>query len=192
MTWKETKSLISLDLGRSSSTTREKIKSLLLDPVLKTLFLFRIGTYLRGVKVLRPLLLLNSLIYRHYRYKTGISIEYGTRIEGGVKIFHFQSVIINGGVRIGKNCTLYHDVTIGASLYDNSPVPVLGDNVVVCTGAKILGNVKIGDNVIIAANAVVTKDVPSNAIVGGIPAKVISVEGKDKARLWLKKSISEQ
>lgn len=89
MTWKETKSLISLDLGRSSSTTREKIKSLLLDPVLKTLFLFRIGTYLRGVKVLRPLLLLNSLIYRHYRYKTGISIEYGTRIEGGGKNLSF-------------------------------------------------------------------------------------------------------
>ena len=79
-------------------------------------------------------------------------------------------------------------MTIGAALYDNSPVPVIGDNVVICAGAKIIGNVRVGDNVIIAANSVVTKDVPSNSIVGGVPAKILSMDGKEKSLLWMKKT----
>lgn len=73
---------------------------------------------------------------------------------------------------IGRNCMIGQGVTIGGKSrwYE---VPVLGDNVYVSAGARILGPVVIGDNVIIGANAVVVKDVPSNCIVAGVPAKII-------------------
>lgn len=87
---------------------------------------------------------------------------------------------------IGEKATIYHDVTIGASLYNNAPVARIGNNVVICAGAKILGDVTIGDNVIVAANSVVTHDVPSGCIVAGIPAKIISHSAEEKTKLWLK------
>ena len=104
---------------------------------------------------------------------------------GGIKFAHFGSIVLNGGVVIGKNATIYHDVTIGVALYNNAPVARIGSNVVICAGAKILGDVSIGDNVIVAANSVVTHDVPSGCIVGGIPAKIISTDSAEKAKLWL-------
>ncbi len=71
---------------------------------------------------------------------------------------------------IGKNCTIYQQVTVGNS---GGHYPTIGDNVSICAGAKVLGGVKVGNNVTIGANAVVTKDVPDNAIVAGVPARVI-------------------
>lgn len=89
---------------------------------------------------------------------------------------HPRNIVIGADVIIGNNCVIYHDVTLGQSL---GKFPQLGNNVIVYTGAKIIGDVKIGDNVVIGANAVVTKDVPQNAIVGGIPAKVIRMRNDD-------------
>lgn len=82
------------------------------------------------------------------------------------------AVVLHARTVIGKNCTIGTGVTIGgkSGWYE---VPVIGDNVQICTGAKILGPVSIGSNVVIGANAVVTKDVPSNCVVAGIPAKII-------------------
>ena len=73
---------------------------------------------------------------------------------------------------IGKNCWINQQVTIG---FKNAKSPIIGDNVRISCGAKILGGIKIGNNAIIGANAVVIKDVPDNAIVGGVPAKVIGM-----------------
>lgn len=82
--------------------------------------------------------------------------------------------------KIGANCWINQQVTIGYS-FDSEP-PTLGNGVRVCAGAKVIGNIYIGDNVIIGANAVVVKDVESNTIVGGVPAKKIGVNLKHK--LW--------
>ncbi|MDE5772865.1 MAG: serine acetyltransferase [Muribaculaceae bacterium] len=89
---------------------------------------------------------------------------------GGLKLIHGFSTIIYAK-SIGENCTVFQQVTIG---YSKGATPTVGDNCVICCGAKILGNVSIGNNVIIGANAVVTRDVPDNSIVAGTPAKVIS------------------
>lgn len=76
-------------------------------------------------------------------------------------------------------------VTIGSSRGGTHPgFPTIGNNVFIACGAKIIGNVKIGNNVIIGANAVVTKDIPDNAIVGGVPAKILNFEGETQTRYW--------
>ena len=72
--------------------------------------------------------------------------------------------------RIGNNCKILQQVTVG---YNGDKCPIIGNNVLICAGAKVIGSVTIGDNCIIGANAVVVKDVPSGSVGGGIPAKVI-------------------
>jgi len=81
-------------------------------------------------------------------------------------------VVIHKRAIIGRNCMIGPNVTIGgkSGLYE---VPKIGNNVYIATGAKILGPINIGDNVVIGANAVVVKDVPNNAVVAGVPAKII-------------------
>ena len=91
-------------------------------------------------------------------------------IGGGLIIQHGFATIISAE-KIGKNCKIYQQVTIGYT--HDLKAPVLGDNVEVCCGAKVLGGITIGDNVLIGANAVVIKDVPANSVVAGVPAKVI-------------------
>lgn len=82
------------------------------------------------------------------------------------------AIVVHARAVIGKNCMIGQCVTIGgkSKFYE---VPVIGDNVEINAGARVLGPIHIGDNVIIGANAVVVKDVPSNCIVAGVPAKVI-------------------
>lgn len=76
-------------------------------------------------------------------------------------------------------------VTIGSSRGGNrSGYPIIGSNVFIGCGAKVLGNVCIGNNVIIGANAVVTKDIPDNAVVGGVPARIINFDGKAHVKHW--------
>lgn len=96
-------------------------------------------------------------------------------IEGGLFIEHGFSTII-ACKHIGANCWINQQVTIGYS--DATNCPSIGNNVHIKAGAKVIGNVHIGDDVIIGANAVVVKDVPSHSIVVGIPAKIIKVRDK--------------
>lgn len=77
--------------------------------------------------------------------------------------------------RIGKNCRIFQHVSIG--YLEENKKPVIGDNVTVFAGAKVLGNIKIGNNVIIGANAVVLKDVPDNCTVVGVPAYIVKRNG---------------
>lgn len=95
-----------------------------------------------------------------------------SQLGGGLILQHGFSTIVSAK-RIGKNCKIYQQVTIGYN--HRLEAPILGNNVEVCSGAKIIGGVTIGDNVIIGANAVVTHDIPSNSVVAGIPAKVIGI-----------------
>lgn len=100
------------------------------------------------------------------------------QIGPGLYIGHHGGIVTNEEMQIGKNCNLSHDVTIGVSRRgERAGVPVIGDNVYIGPGAKIFGKITIGNNAAIGANCVVTKDVPENGVVAGIPGKVISYEG---------------
>lgn len=101
-------------------------------------------------------------------YKTGFQIP--PNVCGpGLTIYHYGTIIINDKARIGKNATLYPGVLIGHKL-PSEPTPLIGDNVFIGSGAKIIGAIHIGDNVTIAPNAVVVKNVSDNSVVGGVPA----------------------
>lgn len=106
----------------------------------------------------------------------GIEIAIRCEIDEGLYFPHTVGTVI-GARRIGKNAVIYHGVTFGAKEidigYHDDQRPIVGDNVIVGSGAKVLGGITIGDNVVIGANAVVVESVPSNVVVGGIPAKII-------------------
>lgn len=100
---------------------------------------------------------------------------YTKEIGGGLYIQHGFATIISAK-KIGKNCRIYQQVTLG---YKKEFAPTLGDNVAVTCGAKVLGDVTMHNNSLAAAGAVVIKDVPENAIVGGVPAKIIGYKDED-------------
>lgn len=98
-------------------------------------------------------------------------IDRNMELGEGCRLVHAHTTHLHAK-KIGKNFTCLHMVTIGS----NGPrgeIPTIGDNVTVYVGAVIIGDIKIGNNVEIAANAVVNKDIPDNCIVGGVPAKII-------------------
>lgn len=124
------------------------------------------------VRIWNTLLLLQHFYrLRCLLYKTGIQIPSNT-CDPGLQIWHYGHIIINQATSIGKNLTIYPGVEIGTK-YPGGECPIIGDNVFIGAGAKIFGKIKIGNNVTIAANAVVVKDIPDNAIVGGVPAQIL-------------------
>lgn len=116
--------------------------------------------------------LLGLFIQRCVEIVTGISIPDEVEIGKGLLINHFGGIVINSGSKIGDFCTISHGVTIG-NQRPGGKSPILGNNVYIAVGAKILGDIRIGDNSIIGANAVVLESVPENSLVVGIPAKII-------------------
>lgn len=128
------------------------------------------GFFLWGWKSFLFIISLHRL--RKLARLTGFQIPPNT-IGKGITIWHWGPCVINGYAQLGENCTLRPDIVIGYK--DKGGVaPKIGNNVVINSGCRIIGNdIIIGDNVIIAPGAVVTKSIPSNCIVGGIPAKVL-------------------
>ena len=110
------------------------------------------------------------------------SIELGTKIGKGLFLAHPISIVISCKSIIGDYVWIHQDVTIG-NMYGKGS-PIIGNNVLLFAGAKIIGNVRIGNNVVVGANAVVTHDVPENAVVVGIPAKVINYNGKEINKMY--------
>jgi serine O-acetyltransferase len=135
-------------------------------PEFRNLFYYRVGFLQHFFKFLCPPM---STLYL-----------YTPHIGEGLFIQHGFSTIINAN-SIGKNCWINQQVTIGFT--NNTDSPTLGDDVTVYAGAKVLGNVFIGNNSVVGANAVVVKDVPSDCTVVGIPAKIIKRNGKPVGRV---------
>ena len=118
------------------------------------------------------------------RHITGIEIHPGATIGKGLVIDHGMGVVIGETAEIGDNCTLYQGVTLGGTGKDvGKRHPTLGNNVLVGSGAKVLGPFKIGDNAKIASNAVVLAEIPENATAVGIPAKVVRRKGEKVSEL---------
>lgn len=118
----------------------------------------------------------NSFLYylmtEQLQGKYNLIISPNAKVGKDIWFPHPHNIIIGGVATIGEKCVVYHDVTLGQN---RGEYPIVGNGVIIYAGAKIIGNVIIGDNAIIGANSVVTKNVPANAIVAGIPAKIIKM-----------------
>jgi serine O-acetyltransferase len=114
-------------------------------------------------------------------HKYGIDISFNAQIGPGLSIPHFGGIVVAAKAVIGKNCLISHQVTIGAVLRGEKrgACPRIGDDVYIGPGAKLFGDIKIGNNVAIGANSVVNKDIPDNAVVVGVPGQVISLKGTE-------------
>jgi serine O-acetyltransferase len=113
------------------------------------------------------------------RFLTGIEIHPAARIGKGVFIDHGSGVVIGETSEIGDGCTIYQGVTLGGtSLSHGKRHPTLGRNVTVGVNASVLGAIVLGDNAKVGGGSVVVKDVPANATVVGVPARVVAQDGK--------------
>ncbi len=127
----------------------------------------------------KNLVLLPRMISQFARFLTGIEIHPGAKIGKGFFIDHGSGVVIGETAEIGNNVTLYQGVTLGGTGKEKGKRhPTIGDNVVIGTGAKILGSFKIGDNVKIGAGSVVNKPIPNDTTVVGVPGRVVVHRGE--------------
>src|SRR5271169_4201628 len=109
------------------------------------------------------------------RILTGVDIHPGANLGSGLFIDHATGVVIGETAEVGDDVTIFHGVTLGGTSSDRGKRhPTIGDRVVIGAGAKVLGPIKIGDDSRIGANAVVVKEVPSSAVVIGVPGQIIS------------------
>ena len=162
---------------------KSKLSVILTYPGVKAVFFHRIANFFSIAK----LDLIARIISQFSRFLTGIEIHPKAKIGENLFIDHGMGVVIGETSEIGNNVTIYHMVTLGGispSINSDNQRnikrhPTLMDNVVVGSGAQILGPVVIGKNAKIGANAVVTKDVPENAIMVGIPAKNVGESSVD-------------
>lgn len=117
------------------------------------------------------------LILRHYQIKYGFQIYPETEIGEGFYLGHWGTLVINPKVKIGKNCNIAQGVTIGqANRGKNKGFPEIGNEVWIGANAVIVGNIKVGNNVLIAPNSYVNTDIPSNSVVMGNPAQIFPNE----------------
>lgn len=143
------------------------LKGYFLDPGYKYLVWYRLQQYFSGTPILEA-----WCSWRTHRIGVKAGIWLGCKsIGSGFIITHFNGIFVNAK-SIGNNCSIRQNCTVGVKhIGENGPV--IGDNVEFGAGCKVLGEITVGNNVIIGANAVVVNDVPDNCVVGGIPAKII-------------------
>jgi serine O-acetyltransferase len=159
-------------------TTRHCLRAFFREPGACFTVWLRLAAFLKTRPLMYPLFLVASFLKRRYEIKFGFSVPTTTAIGSGLYFSHFGGIVVNECATIGRNCNIGHGVTIGQSNRGKRKgYPTIGDNVFIGPGAKIFGKVRIGSNAAIGANSVVTADVPEKAVVAGIPARIISMEG---------------
>jgi Serine acetyltransferase len=145
--------------------------------MINALFFYRISRwlYLHHVPII-PLLIMGLIFFlynSHIPYQA--KIGKGTRLGyGGI------GVVIHKDAVIGEKCMIAQHVTVGGGNSRYPGLPIIGNNVHISHGAIVFGGITIGDNVVIGANAVVNKPLPANAIVAGVPAKVLRIKGQER------------
>jgi serine O-acetyltransferase len=183
ISWRRCSALIASDLWRHAGKAGSGTfcSRFIAVPGFRYATLLRLYAYARSAPLcqvgIRQLLV---LLLRHYSIRFGIDISRDARIGSGFYIGHFGGIVVNAGVVIGNNCNLSQGVTIGQqNRGERAGCPVVGNNVYIAPGAKIIGRVQVGDDVAIGANAVVVHDVAPHTTVGGVPARVISQNGSE-------------
>ena len=125
------------------------------------------------------LFFLARLISQLSRRRTGIEIHPGAKIGHRLVIDHGMGIVIGETAEIGDDCLIFHGVTLGGTGKDvGKRHPTIGNNVLIGTGAKVLGPFKVGDNSRVAANSVVLSEIPPDSTAVGVPARIIRIAGK--------------
>ena len=169
------KSLISIILEKDPAA-RNRVNVILNYPGLHAMFFYRINHFLWNCH----LKILARFLSQFARFLTGIEIHPGATIGKRFFIDHGTGVVIGETTIIGNDCTLYQGVTLGGVGTGEHKVkrhPTLQNNVMISSGARIIGDVTIGDNSIVGASSVVLKDVPPNCTVVGVPGRIVKENG---------------
>ncbi len=136
---------------------------------------YRFGRWRYGIRsplLRKPCSLLYKFMFKLVQILTGIELPCEAVVGRNFVIDHFGGIIISGYARFGDDCRIRNGVVVGLRRVDEPAAPVIGNNVDIGAGAKLLGPITIGDNAIIGANAVVLQDVPENCIAVGVPAVI--------------------
>ena len=139
------------------------------------MLVYRFGRWRYGVRpklVRKVFSLLYHVLFKLVQIVTGIELPCEVEIGRNFVIDHFGGIIISGYAKFGDNCRIRNGVVVGLRRVEEKVAPVIGNDVDIGAGAKLLGPIRIGDNVLIGANAVVLNDVPDNAVAVGVPATV--------------------
>ena len=145
------------------------------------MWVYRFGQWRYGIRpalLRKPFSLLYKILRTGCQMLTGVELPCETRVGRRLRIEHFGGIVISGDSVIGDDVVLRHGVTIGLKRTGQRGAPRIGNRVDIGAGAKILGDITIGDDAVIGANAVVLKDVPPGAFAVGIPARIIRQELK--------------
>ncbi|MBN2765661.1 MAG: serine acetyltransferase [Paludibacteraceae bacterium] len=132
---------------------------------------------------------LTYLEFTNHRLSLKIGLTVPKNVfDEGLCIVHHGTIVVSNLARVGKNCRIHPSTCIG----EYNGAPVIGNNVYIGPGAKIFGQIHIGNNVAIGANAVVNKDIPDNVTIGGIPAKIISYKSSIECNLYPENFITKE
>ncbi|MBQ3162541.1 MAG: serine O-acetyltransferase [Oscillospiraceae bacterium] len=160
---------------RRDPAARSTIEILLTYSGLHAIIMYRAAHWFHTKKMF----IIARCISQFARFLTGIEIHPGAKIGKGFFIDHGAGVVIGETTEIGDNCLIYQGVTLGGTGKEKGKRhPTLGNNVMVGSGARVLGPFKVGDNAKIAANAVVLEEVPPNCTAVGVPARIVKRNGK--------------
>ncbi|WP_418916949.1 serine O-acetyltransferase EpsC [Agathobaculum sp.] len=163
------------NIQRKDPAARSVLEVILLYPGFHILVYHRIAHWLYE----HGHFFLARWVSQHGRHKTGIEIHPGAQIGRCLFIDHGMGIVFGETTVIGDNCTIYHGVTLGGTGKDTGKRhPTIGNNVLISTGAKVLGPFTVGDNSRIGANAVVLQEVPPDSTVVGIKARVVKIAGQ--------------
>ena len=137
---------------------------------------YRYGRWRYGIRnplLRKPFSLLYRVLYKMAQILTGIELPCEVPVGRNFRIDHFGGIVISGYASFGDDCIVRNGVTVGLKNIEEKAAPKIGNHVNIGAGAKLLGNITIGDNVDVGANAVVIASVPANSIAVGIPARII-------------------